>query len=204
MAKARWSARCRRWPTRPTCTNPRRAVSGLDGARAAMILAVLQARLKMSALGKAEVYASTVGGMRHRNQRRTSRSRWRWHRCKEKPILFHTVVIGEVGLAGEVRPVSALGRRVAEAKRPDSATPSSRPPGPTARTRPTDPHHPRHKPRRGRECLPSTVRRQPSSAYRPDRPSSAHRLRTRVLRPGVGRCVNSRRGRRSVCADRSR
>jgi DNA repair protein RadA/Sms len=36
---------------------------------------------------------------------------------ENKPIPFHTVVIGEVGLAGEVRPVSALGRRVAEAKR---------------------------------------------------------------------------------------
>ena len=35
---------------------------------------------------------------------------------REKPIPFHTVVIGEVGPAGEVRPVSALGR-VAEAKR---------------------------------------------------------------------------------------
>ena len=35
--------------------NPRRAVSGLDGARVAMILAVLQARLKMSALGPISV-----------------------------------------------------------------------------------------------------------------------------------------------------
>ena len=45
-------------------TNPRRAVSGLDGARVAMVLAVLQARLGMKKIGKAELYASTVGGMR--------------------------------------------------------------------------------------------------------------------------------------------
>ncbi|HNP56994.1 MAG TPA: DNA repair protein RadA [Gordonia sp. (in: high G+C Gram-positive bacteria)] len=98
--------------------NPRRAVSGLDGARVAMILAVLQARLKMSALGKAEVYASTVGGMRVTEPAADLAIAMAVASVQEeKPIPFHTVVIGEVGLAGEVRPVSALGRRVAEAKR---------------------------------------------------------------------------------------
>lgn len=98
--------------------NPRRAVSGLDGARVAMILAVLQTRLKMSTLGKAEVYASTVGGMRVTEPAADLAIAMAVASVvEERPIPFHTVVIGEVGLAGEVRPVSALGRRVAEAKR---------------------------------------------------------------------------------------
>ena len=98
--------------------NPRRAVSGLDGARVAMILAVLQARLTMGALAKAEVYASTVGGMRVTEPAADLAIAMAVASVQEgKAIPFHTVVIGEVGLAGEVRPVSALGRRVAEAHR---------------------------------------------------------------------------------------
>ena len=43
--------------------NPRRATSGIDSSRAAMILAVLEKRAKLP-LGKCDVYLSTVGGMR--------------------------------------------------------------------------------------------------------------------------------------------
>src|SRR3954467_8390628 len=46
-----------------TLTAPRRTVSGLDSGRVAMVLAVLQRRCKVN-VGAADVYASTVGGVR--------------------------------------------------------------------------------------------------------------------------------------------
>ncbi|WP_290706285.1 MULTISPECIES: DNA repair protein RadA [Gordonia] len=99
-------------------TNPRRAVSGLDGARVAMVLAVLQARLGMKKIGKAELYASTVGGMRVTEPAADLAIAMAVASVvNDRTIPFTTVAIGEVGLAGEVRPVSALTRRLAEAKR---------------------------------------------------------------------------------------
>ncbi|MFT3901090.1 MAG: DNA repair protein RadA [Gordonia sp. (in: high G+C Gram-positive bacteria)] len=98
--------------------NPRRAVSGLDSARVAMVLAVLQARLGMKDLGKSEVYTSTVGGMKVTEPAADLAIAMAIASvAKDAPIPFDTVVIGEVGLAGEVRPVGSLTRRVAEAKR---------------------------------------------------------------------------------------
>src|SRR5690606_15678887 len=43
--------------------NPRRIVSGVDGARVAMLLAVLEKRCRIK-LSDKEVYVSTVGGIR--------------------------------------------------------------------------------------------------------------------------------------------
>ncbi|GED99037.1 DNA repair protein RadA [Gordonia crocea] len=98
--------------------NPRRAVSGLDSARVAMVLAVLQARLGITSISKAEVYTSTVGGMKVTEPAADLAIAMAVASVvKRRPIPFTTVAVGEVGLAGEVRPVSALTRRVAEAKR---------------------------------------------------------------------------------------
>ncbi|MFT4201214.1 DNA repair protein RadA [Gordonia sp. (in: high G+C Gram-positive bacteria)] len=98
--------------------NPRRAVSGLDSARVAMVLAVLQSRLGLTGIGKSEVYASTVGGMKVTEPAADLAIAMAVGSVvKDVAIPFDTVVIGEVGLAGEVRPVSSLTRRVAEAKR---------------------------------------------------------------------------------------
>ncbi|MFC9514774.1 DNA repair protein RadA [Nocardiaceae bacterium NPDC056970] len=97
--------------------SPRRAVSGLDSARVSMVLAVLERRHSIK-LSDKEVYAATVGGMRMTDPA-----------CdlalaiavasgsKDRPIPAGTVVLGEVGLAGEVRRVSGVARRVAEAAR---------------------------------------------------------------------------------------
>ncbi len=96
---------------------PRRAVSGLDAARVAKMLAVAAKHSGIATYNQ-EVYVSTVGGMKvaepaadlaiflalyssHRN-------------CAIAP---GTIAIGEVGLTGEVRRVSSTARRVAEAKR---------------------------------------------------------------------------------------
>ncbi len=97
--------------------SPRRAVSGLDNARVAMILAVLEKRGGLR-LHDAEVYAATVGGIRVVEPAAdlalalaiTSSRR-------DVAVPADVVVLGEVGLAGEVRRVGGLDRRLAEAAR---------------------------------------------------------------------------------------
>ncbi|MBD0861828.1 DNA repair protein RadA [Gordonia sp. zg691] len=98
--------------------NPRRAVSGLDMNRVAMVLAVLQARGGRKELAKSEVYLSTVGGMRVTEPAADLAIALSvYSTLTGRPVPQSTVVIGEVGLGGEVRRVSAVARRLAEARR---------------------------------------------------------------------------------------
>ena len=100
-----------------TMANPRRAVSGLDQARVLMVLAVLQARMDLK-LHEREIYVATVGGMRVTEPAADLAIALSVASTVRKVVIPHsTVAIGEVGLAGEVRRVTAVGRRVAEAKR---------------------------------------------------------------------------------------
>ncbi len=96
---------------------PRRAVSGLDYNRVSMVLAVMQSRCSIS-LGKHDVYAATVGGMRLTEPAADlavalaiTSAAW------DTALRGGMVILGEVGLAGEVRRVTGLGRRLAEAER---------------------------------------------------------------------------------------
>ncbi|OLL20482.1 MULTISPECIES: DNA repair protein RadA [unclassified Rhodococcus (in: high G+C Gram-positive bacteria)] len=96
---------------------PRRAVSGLDAARVAMVLAVLERRCRLP-LGKCDVYASTVGGMRITDPAADlALALAVASAARERPLPPGTVLLGEVGLAGEVRRVTGVGRRIAEAGR---------------------------------------------------------------------------------------
>ena len=98
-------------------TNPRRAVSGLDSSRLAMALAVLQRRAAMKLADK-EVFAATVGGMRVVEPAADLAVALAVASSARDLVLpAHTVVLGEVGLAGEVRRVTGVGRRLAEAAR---------------------------------------------------------------------------------------
>jgi DNA repair protein RadA/Sms len=97
--------------------SPRRAVSGLDSARLAMALAVLERRCKLR-LHDREVFAATVGGVKLTEPAADLAV------ClavasagRDFPLPPDQIAIGEVGLAGEVRPVSAVPRRLAEAAR---------------------------------------------------------------------------------------
>ncbi|MFW0785927.1 DNA repair protein RadA [Gordonia sp. CPCC 206044] len=100
-----------------TMATPRRAVSGLDSARVAMVLAVLQSRLG-APLGDHEIYAATVGGMKVTEPAADLAIALAVSSVLQNtPVPHRTVAIGEVGLAGEVRRVSAVARRVGEAKR---------------------------------------------------------------------------------------
>ncbi|GGC76382.1 DNA repair protein RadA [Hoyosella rhizosphaerae] len=97
--------------------SPRRAVSGLDSSRVAMILAVLERRCGLSLTGS-EVYVATVGGMRVTEPSADLAIAVAVASGARDLVLpERTIVIGEVGLAGEVRRVPGAGRRVQEAAR---------------------------------------------------------------------------------------
>jgi DNA repair protein RadA/Sms len=96
---------------------PRRATTGLDSSRVAMVLAVLERRGGVS-LTKFDVYAATVGGVRLAEPAADLATALAVAGAQaDRHLDLHVVVIGEVGLAGEVRPVSGLSRRLAEAHR---------------------------------------------------------------------------------------
>jgi len=100
-----------------TLSSPRRAVSGLDSARMAMVIAVLARRAGVP-LGPLDVYASTVGGARLSEPSGDLALLLSLaSAANDVPISPGTVAIGEVGLAGEIRRVTGLGRRLAEAER---------------------------------------------------------------------------------------
>ncbi|QUG99784.1 DNA repair protein RadA [Saccharopolyspora erythraea] len=98
-------------------TMPRRAVSGLDSARVSMMLAVLDKHGGVKT-GDQEVFAATVGGMKVSEPAAdlavalaVASSR------RGVPLPSNVIAVGEVGLAGEIRRVNAVGRRLAEAAR---------------------------------------------------------------------------------------
>jgi DNA repair protein RadA/Sms len=96
---------------------PRRAVSGLDSARSAMLLAVLTRRAGL-ALSQAEVYLATVGGVRLAEPAADLAAALAVaSAAADRALPARLVAVGEVGLAGEVRPVPGVARRLAEAAR---------------------------------------------------------------------------------------
>ena len=96
---------------------PRRAVSGLDAARVAMVLAVAERRGNVK-LSKADVYAATVGGVRVTEPAADLAVALAVaSAASECPLPPDLVAIGELGLAGEVRRVPAVSRRLSEAAR---------------------------------------------------------------------------------------
>ena len=96
---------------------PRRTASGLDANRLALLLAVLEQRAAVK-LSWLDVFVAAVGGVRL-NEPAVDLAL-----ClalasadAESPIPTDVVAIGEVGLAGEVRSVAHLARRLQEAAR---------------------------------------------------------------------------------------
>ncbi len=97
--------------------NPRRTTSGIDSSRLAMVLAVLQRRVGVR-LGDQDVYVSTVGGGRVLEPSADLAMALATVSAREDaPLPANLVAVGEVGLAGEIRPVAGVGRRLAEAAR---------------------------------------------------------------------------------------
>jgi DNA repair protein RadA/Sms len=101
----------------PQAATPRRATSGLDSARVAMLLAVLERHHKL-ALSTREVYAASVGGVRVGEPASDlALAVAIAGAARGQRTIPGLVAIGEVGLAGEIRPVSAVRSRLAEAAR---------------------------------------------------------------------------------------
>ncbi|RYV49418.1 DNA repair protein RadA [Pengzhenrongella frigida] len=98
-------------------SNPRRTTSGIDSSRLAMVLAVLQRRVGARLVDQ-DVYVSTVGGARAVEPAVDLALALATLSAREDvPLLPGIVALGEVGLAGEIRPVMGVSRRLSEAAR---------------------------------------------------------------------------------------
>ncbi|MBG6084845.1 DNA repair protein RadA [Zhihengliuella flava] len=95
----------------------RRSVTGLDSSRMSMILAVLQARIGMD-VSQMDSYLATVGGVKLTEPAVDLASAVAMASSYlDRPVSRRLVVFGEVGLAGEVRRVPDIARRLNEAER---------------------------------------------------------------------------------------
>lgn len=97
--------------------NPRRIVSGVDAARVAMVLAVLEKRAGIKTSDQ-DVYVSTVGGVRLVEPAADLAIALAVASAiRDRANPQKLVAIGELSLAGEVRAVTQHDQRRAEAKR---------------------------------------------------------------------------------------
>jgi DNA repair protein RadA/Sms len=97
--------------------SPRRAVSGLDTARVAMVLAVVERRSRTRLMDK-DVFSATIGGHRVTEPAADLAIALAVASAHDDIALpADLVVVGELGLAGDVRHVAGVGRRLAEASR---------------------------------------------------------------------------------------
>jgi DNA repair protein RadA/Sms len=94
---------------------PRRAVVGWDGSRLAMILAVLEARCGVQ-IGGNDVYLNVAGGLRIAEPAADlAVAAALVSALSLRPVPAETVIFGEIGLSGEVRPVGQAEARLKEA-----------------------------------------------------------------------------------------
>jgi DNA repair protein RadA/Sms len=94
---------------------PRRAVVGWDATRLAMIIAVLDARCGLS-VGANDIYLNIAGGLRIVEPAADlAVAAALVSALTEAPVPAETVVFGEIGLSGRVRPVAHADARLKEA-----------------------------------------------------------------------------------------
>ncbi|MDR1272466.1 MAG: DNA repair protein RadA [Clostridiales Family XIII bacterium] len=96
---------------------PRRTSIGVDGARLAMLLAVLEKKLSLDLAAK-DVFINIVGGFKPGSASTDLAAALAiWSSARSLEIQPGTLAVGEIDLAGEVRPVRGLDRIVSEAAR---------------------------------------------------------------------------------------
>ena len=96
---------------------PRRVASGVDFARLQVVVAVLTKRMGLP-LGSSDVFVNVVGGIRVEEPAADlAIATAVVSAYRDRPIRGGVVVLGEVGLLGEVRPVSQAEKRSREATR---------------------------------------------------------------------------------------
>jgi DNA repair protein RadA/Sms len=99
----------------PVLGTPRRAVIGWDSGRLAMVLAVLEARCGL-VFGASDVYLNVAGGLRITEPAADlAVAAALVSALTGTPVPEETVVVGEIGLSGEVRPVGQMEARLKEA-----------------------------------------------------------------------------------------
>ncbi len=97
--------------------SPRRVVQGLDGRRVDVVLAVLERRLELP-LDGLDVFVNVAGGLRVTDPGADLAVAIAvYSAVVGKPVPMDTALVGEVGLAGEIRSVRQLARRAAECSR---------------------------------------------------------------------------------------
>lgn len=102
--------------TRTTFGLPRRSANGIDVNRLHMLTAVLSKRARVDVSGD-DVYVNVVGGLRLVEPALDLATAAAIYSSHCDVGLRRAVVIGEVGLGGEVRPVQQVPRRLGEARR---------------------------------------------------------------------------------------
>jgi len=104
--------------TSPTAMpTPRRTANGLDFNRLLLVTAVLTRRAGLALAGQ-DVIASVVGGLRvHEPATDLALALAIVSSHRDKPVPPDLVAVGEIGLSGELRSVSQVERRLAEAER---------------------------------------------------------------------------------------
>ncbi|BDF78227.1 DNA repair protein RadA [Pyramidobacter piscolens] len=96
---------------------PKRAGIGLGANKIGMLLAVLQSRCALPSL-RDDIYCNVAGGLEiHDPGADLALAASMASALTGKNVLSECCLIGEVGLAGEVRPVSGLAQRLREAAR---------------------------------------------------------------------------------------
>lgn len=101
----------------PSGATPRRAVVGWDGARLAMILAVLEARAGLG-FGSCEVYLNVAGGMRVVDPAADlAVATALVSALLDAPVTTGSLAFGEIALSGEVRAAAHPALRLKEAEK---------------------------------------------------------------------------------------
>ena len=96
---------------------PQRRATGLDANRVALLLAVVEKHLGLH-LGQYDVYLNLAGGLSLREPALDLGIAVAVvSSLKGRPLSGETIVVGELGLSGELRPVRKLRERLGEAVR---------------------------------------------------------------------------------------
>lgn len=96
---------------------PQRTSTGIDGRRLAILLAVLERRVGLR-LGSYDVFVNVAGGVRiDEPAADLGIAASIASSLKDIPVEAQSVAVGEVGLAGEVRTISHIEKRIQEAKK---------------------------------------------------------------------------------------
>lgn len=96
---------------------PQRVATGFDGRRLALLLAVLDKRAGLS-FAQLDVFLNVVGGVRVQEPAGDlAVAAALASSVYDKPLPRDAVFLGEVGLGGEIRAVSQVERRIAEAEK---------------------------------------------------------------------------------------